>query len=119
MIIKPMTNHSEHEPATQNSAESQHTPPSGTAGRPRTGIETDTFTADPTSIDLPGYELLEEIGRGGMGVVYRAIDTGLNRDVAVKLLQERYSTRLSRCPKVHGRGPDYRPTAASRNTPGA
>jgi serine/threonine protein kinase/formylglycine-generating enzyme required for sulfatase activity len=45
---------------------------------------------DVSPASAPGYELMDEIGRGGMGVVYRARDVGLDRDVAVKLLSDRY-----------------------------
>jgi serine/threonine protein kinase len=43
---------------------------------------------------LGPYDILAPIGSGGMGEVFRARDTRLNRDVAVKILHENFSERV-------------------------
>src|ERR1700747_351075 len=45
---------------------------------------------------LGPYEILASIGKGGMGEVYRAHDSRLNRDVAIKVSNSQFTERFTR-----------------------
>src|SRR5690349_14482979 len=62
---------------------------------------------------LGPYEILSPLGAGGMGEVYRAKDTRLGRDVAIKVLPE----HLSAQPEVRARFEREAKTVSSLNHP--
>jgi serine/threonine protein kinase/Tol biopolymer transport system component len=45
---------------------------------------------------LGGYEIIDALGEGGMGEVYRARDTALHRDVAIKILPDTFAADADR-----------------------
>src|SRR5215831_17255922 len=71
-------------------------------------------SGSPIGLTISHYLFLEEIGRGGMGIVYKAEDSRLKRFVALKFLSDQFA----RDPIASNRFRQEAQAASSLNHPG-
>jgi len=89
-LHKPVVGGSAH-PEDQQPTVITNRPPLSAADVPHTGSDVELGTLNPGD-HLGHFELLEYVGGGGMGRVFRALDTHLSRIVALKVLPREQAT---------------------------
>jgi serine/threonine protein kinase len=53
------------------------------------------FDAMTPNVTIAHYRITSKLGEGGMGTVYRATDTKLNREAAIKILPDGFAPILT------------------------
>ncbi len=76
-------------------------PPQPTAPPFTQTLETATPELTTGSLFAGRFQIIEELGRGGMGRVYRALDKKLNEEVALKLIRPEIAADLSTLERFH------------------
>ncbi|HEX3876813.1 MAG TPA: protein kinase [Bryobacteraceae bacterium] len=59
-------------------------------------LDVHTMTLMPSGARLGPYQVESKLGEGGMGEVFRAVDTRLGRAVAIKVVDKQFTTRFER-----------------------